>query len=62
MSLPASYAVWLASPRAAWTNGRMLWAQWDVEELEAKKDQIAEDNLFVMGLQGFPKQTFSLRE
>ena len=56
MSLPAGYAVWLASQRAGWTNGRMLWAHWDVEELEAKQDQILAEDEFTIVLKGFPKQ------
>lgn len=38
-SLPAGLAVWLASPAAAFLNGRFLLAYWDVDELVAMKDQ-----------------------
>jgi len=55
MSLPSSFAVWLASPAAAWTGGRLLWAHWDVEELAAMKDDIMKENELVMVLKGWPK-------
>ena len=53
MSLPAGFAVWLATPRADFTNGRFLWAHWDVEELEAAKEQIVKNNDLVLQLQGY---------
>ncbi|KAK5734142.1 hypothetical protein LTR17_009125 [Elasticomyces elasticus] len=56
ISLPAGFAVWLASPAAAWTGGKFLWAHWDVDELIAMKDEIALGNELVMTLNGWPKQ------
>ncbi|KAF8832117.1 hypothetical protein HHX47_DHR1001146 [Lentinula edodes] len=38
MALPADFAVWSASPEAAWLHGRFVWAHWDVEELKADKE------------------------
>ncbi|KAJ4483541.1 short-chain dehydrogenase/reductase [Lentinula aciculospora] len=38
MALPGDYAVWAASPEAAWLHGRFVWAHWDVEELKADKN------------------------
>ncbi|KAK5734456.1 hypothetical protein LTR17_008957 [Elasticomyces elasticus] len=58
INLPSGFAVWLASPRAAFVNGRMLWAHWDVDELEAQKDQIIAENDLVADLKGFPAQKF----
>ncbi|KAK3074085.1 hypothetical protein LTR53_008539 [Teratosphaeriaceae sp. CCFEE 6253] len=60
MSLPAGFAVWLTTPRADFTNGRMWWAHWDVEELEAVKDQILKEDIFVPHLKAFPDQTFAI--
>lgn len=54
--MPAGFAVWLASPAAAWTGGKLLWANWDVDELIAMKDEIALKNELVMTLNGWPKQ------
>jgi hypothetical protein len=33
VDLPGAFAVWAASKEAAFANGRVLWASWDVEEL-----------------------------
>ncbi|KAJ4484991.1 short-chain dehydrogenase/reductase [Lentinula edodes] len=38
MALPADFAVWTASPEAAWLHGRFVWAHWDVDELKADKE------------------------
>ena len=43
MDLPAQYAVWLCSPEADFLQGKFLWSHWDVDELKAKKEQIASD-------------------
>ncbi|KAI1063146.1 hypothetical protein LB507_005555 [Fusarium sp. FIESC RH6] len=32
--LPGAFAVWAASPEAAFLHGRFVWAAWDVEELK----------------------------
>lgn len=55
LSLPSSFAVWLASPAASWLGGRFLWSHWDVDELAKMKDEIVEKNELVLGLQGWPK-------
>jgi hypothetical protein len=46
--------VWLASPEAEFLRGRYVWANWDIEELKAKKDVILNENLLMMGLRGWP--------
>ena len=33
--LPGSFAVWAASPEAAFLHGRFVWAAWDVEDLKS---------------------------
>lgn len=55
MSLPSSFAVWLASPGADFVHGRFLWAHWDVDELKAMADEIKEKNELMLGLTGWPK-------
>ncbi|MBC7285961.1 MAG: SDR family NAD(P)-dependent oxidoreductase, partial [Hoeflea sp.] len=37
----------LASGRADWAKGRYLSANWDVEELISRKDEIVRDDLLV---------------
>lgn len=46
VSLPGSFAVWLASPAAAFLKGRFVWANWDVEELVGMKKRFEEDPEF----------------
>lgn len=45
--LAAGFVVWLASGRADWAKGRYLSANWDVEELTSRKDEIIKDDLLV---------------
>ncbi|KAF2717948.1 NAD(P)-binding protein [Polychaeton citri CBS 116435] len=45
--LPGNFAVWLASPEAEFLNGRLAWAQWDVDELVALKQKVIEDPYFL---------------
>lgn len=44
--LPGQFAVWLASPQAKFTDGRMVLAHWDVEDLVKNKDIIEKDPKF----------------
>lgn len=45
-SLPGGFAVWLASPAAAFLKGRFVFSNWDVEELIALKGKYEEDPEF----------------
>lgn len=46
VSLPSHFAVWLASPAAAFTNGRFVMSNWDVDEIMAKKANFTNDPAF----------------
>lgn len=46
-ALAAGFAVWLCSGQADWARGRYLDATWDVDELQARKDEILRDDLLV---------------
>ena len=47
--------MWLASPEAAFLAGRLVWANWDVEELKARAKEIEESqDLLKIGLIGEP--------
>ncbi|KAK5680751.1 hypothetical protein LTR17_027512, partial [Elasticomyces elasticus] len=46
VGLPSHFAVWLASPAAAFTNGRFVMSNWDVEELMAKRADFENDPAF----------------
>ncbi|KAI1501008.1 hypothetical protein F5X99DRAFT_384138 [Biscogniauxia marginata] len=43
--LPADSIVWLCKENRPWTSGRFLSVKWDMEELEAKKDEIVKGDL-----------------
>ena len=51
VELAADFAVWAVSPEASFLHGRFVWANWDVEELKAQKDEIqANPAKFTLGL------------
>jgi hypothetical protein len=47
--LPGSFAVWAASPEAAFLHGRFVWAAWDVEELKSGplREKLENDETFL---------------
>ncbi|KAI9716475.1 MAG: hypothetical protein M1812_005370 [Candelaria pacifica] len=55
VDLPAHFMVWLTSPEAAFLKGRFLFANWDVEEMKAKKKELENDpTLLTVTLGGWP--------
>ena len=55
MDLAGHFAVWCASPEAAFLHGRFVWSSWDVDELRSGeiRKRIDEDEFFLMtGVQG----------
>ncbi|KAI9802500.1 MAG: hypothetical protein M1825_002885 [Sarcosagium campestre] len=52
IQLPADFIVWSASPEAAFLKGKDLWANWDVEELKARAQEIQDSSLLTVGLHG----------
>ncbi|KAK9770054.1 hypothetical protein AB5N19_03099 [Seiridium cardinale] len=56
LELPANFMVWLSSPFASFLRGRFVWANWDVTELEAKRQALDENPaLLTLGLNGWPQ-------
>ena len=52
--LPAGFAVWLAAhPNARELNGRFIWANWDINELLERKDEIQKRDLLTLTLKGW---------
>lgn len=52
--LPAGFCVWLAATREAdFLQGRLLWANWDVDELMQRKDEIVQKDMLNMVLGGW---------
>lgn len=45
--------VWVASPEAEFLNGKLVWANWDVEELKASKEKIMAGPALTIGLNGW---------
>lgn len=45
-ALPADSIVWLAKERREWLNGRYVSSNWDLQELEGKKDEVVSGDLF----------------
>jgi hypothetical protein len=54
VELPASFLVWTASQEARFTDGKILWCNWDVTELKQLKDKIEGTDLLTTGMIGFP--------
>lgn len=51
-ALPADTFVWAASPEATFLNGKYIFANFDVEELKARQEEIKEKKLLEMWLMG----------
>ena len=59
VSLPADFLVWIASPEAEFLANKIVFAAWDVEELQARKKEIlggppGTGELW-LGFTGFPR-------
>jgi hypothetical protein len=54
VSLPAGFSLWLTSPEARFLDGKFLWANWDADELVARKDEIEKKGLLDLQLVGWP--------
>lgn len=54
VSLPGSFAVWLASGEADFLAGRFVYANWDVDELKARAEEIVNCDLLKIGMIGEP--------
>lgn len=54
MELSANFLVWLSQPKTKFLSGKMVWANWDVKELEARQDEIKESPMMTVGCQGWP--------
>ncbi|KAI0383908.1 NAD(P)-binding protein [Hypomontagnella monticulosa] len=55
INLPAHFLVWAASAEAGFLKDKFVFAGWDVEELKARKDEIAQSPELLIGLNGFPR-------
>jgi hypothetical protein len=46
--------VWAVSPEAKFLKGKLVWSNWDVDEMKAMEKEIEETNKFTFGLLGWP--------
>lgn len=51
--LAADFVVWAASPEAAFLKGKLVWVNWDVDEMLERKEEIEKGNFLTLGLEGF---------
>lgn len=50
--LAGAFAVYLTTERAEYLNGKYASVNWDIEELEARRDEILSKGLLKEGLKG----------
>jgi NAD(P)-dependent dehydrogenase (short-subunit alcohol dehydrogenase family) len=50
--LAGAVCVWLSTPAATFLSGRFTTANWDVEELMSRKEEIVKKNLLTVKLEG----------
>lgn len=50
--LPGQFCVWLVSEEAKFLKNKFVWANWDVEELKQRADEIQNSRLLTIMLEG----------
>ncbi|KAK8018990.1 hypothetical protein PG991_008180 [Apiospora marii] len=50
----AGFSLWVTLPEAKFLNGRFVWANWDIEELKQKKEEITSSTNLTFNMAGFP--------
>ena len=53
VNLSANFLVWAASAEAEFLKGKVLWSNWDVDELKARKAELEGAPKFTVGLLGY---------
>ena len=53
--LAGQFFVWATTDEAEFLSGRFVWAEWDIDELKARKDEILEKDLLLTTIDGFTK-------
>ncbi|KAH8814804.1 oxidoreductase [Xylogone sp. PMI_703] len=54
VDLPGHFYVWLASPEAAFLRNKLVWVNWDAEELIQRAEEIKNSRLLTWVLDGVP--------
>lgn len=52
--LAGDFMVWLSTIEAEWLSGKMVWANWDVEEMMQRKEQMSKKGWGVGVVGGWP--------
>ncbi len=52
--LPAAFSVWLSSPEASFLESKFVWANWDVQELKSRAEEIRGSKVLTIMLDGVP--------
>ncbi|KAI0442135.1 hypothetical protein F4803DRAFT_520519 [Xylaria telfairii] len=55
INLPAHFLVWAASDEAKFLKNKFVFANWDVDEMKAREQEIAGSPELMVGLNGFPR-------
>jgi hypothetical protein len=48
LELPGGFVAWFTKGERTWLNGRYVSATWDVDDLQAKREQIVKEDLLKM--------------
>ncbi|KAJ5174238.1 Short-chain dehydrogenase/reductase SDR, partial [Penicillium canariense] len=56
LDLPGHFMVWAASPEAAFLKGKVIWSNWDVDELKERKEELQGGDKLTMVLNGWPRK------
>lgn len=54
VSLTAGFTVWVASNESEFLRGRLLWANWDIDELAENKAEFEDKSKYTLGLLQWP--------
>ncbi|CRL27580.1 3-phosphoshikimate 1-carboxyvinyltransferase, core [Penicillium camemberti] len=55
IDLAGHFMVWAASPEGAFLKGKLIWSNWDVEELKQRKEELQGGEKLTMVLNGWPR-------
>ncbi|TVY56351.1 Short chain dehydrogenase andI [Lachnellula suecica] len=53
IELSGDFVVWAASPEAAFLHGRLVWCNWDVDEMKQRKGELEGTKLLTTTLEGW---------
>lgn len=56
--LAGQFFAWLATDQADFLSGRFVWAEWDIEELKARRKDIEDGDLLLTTIDGFKNGFF----